>query len=210
MCRSVQQDTFKQLDFSTLAPVDAYRWLASTVTPRPIAWVSTRSRDGINNLAPFSFFQVISDEPPTLLVNVGLRDGMPKDTLRNVQETGELVIQLVSAEQAEAMNASAASLPHGISEFEHCAIPCEPARLVQVARVSGAPVAFECRVAQILPYPAQTPNCHLVFAEVLLAHIDDSVLDERGRIDPARLDLLGRLGGTAYSYTRQRFDMRRP
>lgn len=198
------------LDFSTLSPIDAYRWLSSTVTPRPIAWVSTRSASGISNLAPFSFFQVISDEPPTLLINIGLRDGMPKDTLRNVRETGELVIQLVSAKQAEAMNASAASLPHGISEFEHCTIPCEPARLVQVPRVIGAPIAFECRIAQIQPYPADTPNCHLVFAEVLLAHIDDKVLDERGRIDPARLDLVGRLGGTGYSYTRQRFEMRRP
>lgn len=199
-----------QLDFSALTPAERYRWLTSTVTPRPIAWVSTRSREGISNLAPFSFFQVISSDPPTLLINVGLKDGMPKDTARNAQDTGELVVQLVGAEQAEAMNASAAPLPHGISEFEHCGIDSEPAQLVNVSRVCAAPIAFECRVAQILPYPAESPNCQLIFAEVLLAHVDDKVLDERGRIDPARLDLVGRLGGISYTYTRQRFEMIRP
>ncbi|QGZ30858.1 flavin reductase family protein [Stutzerimonas stutzeri] len=199
-----------QLDFSRLTPADAYRWLTSTVTPRPIAWVSTRSREGISNLAPFSFFQVISSDPPTLLINVGLKDGAPKDTARNAEETGELVVQLVGAGQAHAMNASAAVLPHGHSEFEHCAIASEPASLVDVARVKGAPIAFECRVAQIQPYPLASPNCYLIFAEVLLAHIDDAVLDARGRIDPARLDLVGRLGGISYAYTRERFEMVRP
>ena len=199
-----------QLDFSALTPAERYRWLTSTVTPRPIAWVSTRSHEGVSNLAPFSFFQVISSDPPTLLINVGLKDGMPKDTARNAQDTGELVVQLVGAEQAEAMNASAAALPHGISEFEHCGIASEPAQLVNVSRVCAAPIAFECRVAQILPYPAESPNCQLIFAEVLLAHVDDKVLDERGRIDPARLDLVGRLGGISYTYTRQRFEMIRP
>ncbi|KJH82770.1 flavin reductase family protein [Pseudomonas sp. KSR10] len=199
-----------QLDFCALTPAERYRWLTSTITPRPIAWVSTRSTDGISNLAPFSFFQVISSEPPTLLINVGLKDGMPKDTARNARDTGELVVQLVGAEQVEAMNASAAVLPHGISEFEHCGIASEPAKLVNVPRVCTAPVAFECRVAQILPYPAESPNCHLIFAEVLLAHVADGLLDERGRIDPARLDVVGRLGGISYTYTRERFEMLRP
>ena len=78
------------------------------------------------------------------------------------------------------------------------------------ARVAGAAVAFECRVAQILPYPPIAANCHLIFAEVLLAHIDDAVLNAQGRIDAAKLDLVGRLGGTAYSRTRDTFEMRRP
>ena len=200
-----------QLDFSTLSPLEAYRWLASSITPRPIAWVSTRSAAGVDNLAPFSFFQVISDQPPTLLVNVNLRDdGTPKDTARNVEETGELVIQLVSFAQAEAMNASSATLEAGVSEFAHCAIASVPASRVGALRVADAAIAFECRVAQILPYPAQAPNCHLIFAEVLLAHIDERVLDERGRIDPQRLDLIGRLGGSSYCRTLDRFEMVRP
>lgn len=200
-----------QLDFTQLAPLDAYRWLASTVTPRPIAWVSTLSKDGVSNLAPFSFFQVISDDPPTLMVNVTTRDGGElKDTLRNVQETGELVIQLVSFGKAEAMNASAAWLPHGVSEFENCGIACEPSLRVRAPRVKGVPVAFECRLVEVQPYPRANPNCHMVFAEVLLAHIDDEVLTEAGRVDPQRLDLVGRLGGSAYARTRETFSMARP
>lgn len=200
-----------KLDFTTLSPLEAYRWLASTVTPRPIAWVSSRSADGIDNLAPFSFFQVISDEPPTLMVNVGDRDdGSLKDTLLNARETGELVVQLVNVAQAEAMNASAALLPRDVSEFERCGIVAQPAERVSALRVTGAPVAFECKVAEIQPYPRQTPNCHLIFAEVVLAHLDDSVLDARGRIDPQRLDLLGRLGGQSYTRTRDTFEMVRP
>lgn len=200
-----------QLDFTQLAPLDAYRWLASTVTPRPIAWVSTLSSEGTSNLAPFSFFQVISDDPATLLVNINTRDnGELKDTLRNVQDTGELVIQLVTFAQAETMNASAAWLPHGVSEFEQCGIATEASLRVRPPRVAGVPVAFECRLAEVQPYPRANPNCHLVFAEVLLAHIDDQVLTEAGRVDPQRLDLVGRLGGSAYSRTRETFTMARP
>lgn len=199
------------LDFADLTPLDRYRWLASTVTPRPIAWVSSLSKEGVANLAPFSFFQVISDEPATLMVNVSTRDdGVLKDTLRNSQETGELVIHLVSFAQVEAMNASAAVLPRSDSEFEHCGIASIPSSRVAPPRVAGAAVAFECRVAQIIGYPQQQPNQHLIFAEVLLAHVDDGVLNEKGRIDPHRLDLVGRLGGTAYSRTRETFDLQRP
>ncbi|WP_282343078.1 flavin reductase family protein [Pseudomonas sp. PS02288] len=200
-----------QIDFSALTSLEAYRWMANTVTPRPIAWVSTLSADGVANLAPFSFFQVISDTPPILMVNISTRgDGSLKDSMLNLQETGELVIQLVCADQVEAMNASSATLPRGTSEFEHCGIASEASVRVAPRRVKGAPVAFECRVAQLLPYPAHEPNCTLVFAEILYAHIDQSVLDEQGRIDAGKLDIVGRLGGKSYSYTRERFDLTRP
>ncbi|MEL7940053.1 flavin reductase family protein [Pseudomonas delhiensis] len=200
-----------QLDFSTLAPADAYRWLASTVTPRPIAWVSTLSAEGHGNLAPFSFFQVISDEPPTLMVNTSIRDdGSVKDTLRNVRETGQLVIHLVSAAHAEAMNATAATLPHGVSEIEQAGIATLPSVRVAPPRVAGAVVAFECELAQIQPYPADKPSCYLIFARVLLAHIDDAVLRDERHVDPAKLDLVGRLGGTQYAFTRDTFSMIRP
>ncbi|MCG8907456.1 MULTISPECIES: flavin reductase family protein [Pseudomonas] len=200
-----------QLDFTQLSKAEAYRWLASTVTPRPIAWVSTLSADGQSNLAPFSFFQVISDSPPTLLVNTSVReDGSVKDTLRNVRETGELVIHLVSAAQAEAMNATAAWLPHGVSEIDHAGIATVPSERVAPPRVAGAPVAFECRLAEIMPYPAENPSSLLIFARVLLAHVDDSVMQDERHVDPAKLDLVGRLGGTQYSRTRDTFSMIRP
>lgn len=200
-----------RLDFAALPANEAYRWLTATVTPRPIAWVSTRSAAGADNLAPFSFFQVIGDTPPTLMISIGLRpDGGEKDTLRNLRERGELVIQLVSTAQSEAMSASAASLPHGTSEFERFGIASQPAERVAPLRVAGAAVAFECALAQILPYPAAAPQQHVVFATVLVAHIDDAVLGDSQHIDPVKLDLIGRLGGSAYVRTRELFHIKRP
>lgn len=185
-----------RLDFRQLDGAAAYRWLAATVTPRPIAWISTRSAAGVDNLAPFSFFQVICDAPPTLIVSISPRpDGSEKDTLRNARDSGELVVQLVSQAQAEAMNASSATLGPEVSEFERCGI---------------ASVAFECRLVQAMPYPAEHPSRHLLFAEVLVAHIDDAVLADARHVDPRQLDLVGRLGGNQYTGTRDVFAMTRP
>lgn len=200
-----------RLDFAALGASEAYRWMTAAVTPRPIAWVSTRSADGVDNLAPFSFFQVVCDDPPTLMLSIGARaDGGEKDTLRNLRERGELVIQLVSMAQADAMNATAAGFPHGVSEFERCGVASTPSERVAPPRVAGAAVAFECALASILPYPAARPSHHLVFAEVLLAHIDDAALGDARHIDPAKLDLVGRLGGSAYATTRDVFHLKRP
>lgn len=200
-----------QLDFSALGAAEAYRWLTATVTPRPIAWVSTRSDDGIDNLAPFSFFQVVCDAPPTLMLSISMReDGSVKDTLRNVQHNGELVIQLVSHAQRDAMNASSAALPHARGEFAEFGIAGVAAERVAALRVAAAPVAYECRVAEIKPYPARQPRHHLVFAEVLMAHVDDAVLADARHVDPARLDLVARMGGSLYATTRDTFSMIRP
>lgn len=200
-----------QIDFAALPAHEAYRWLTATVTPRPIAWVSTRSADGIDNLAPFSFFQVVCDAPPTLMLSIGRRpDGSEKDTLRNLRERGELVIQLVSAAQAQTMNATAAAFPHGVSEFERCGVASTPSERVAPPRVAGSAVAFECTLAAIQPYAADAPTHHLVFAEVLLAHIDDAAMADPRHVDAAKLDLIGRLGGAAYVRTRDVFQVERP
>ncbi len=199
------------IDFAALPAHEAYRWLTATVTPRPIAWVSTRSADGIDNLAPFSFFQVVCDAPPTLMLSIGLRpDGGEKDTLRNLRERGELVIHLVSAAQAETMSATAAAFPHGVSEFERCGVASAASERVAPPRVAASAVAFECRLAAIQPYPTDAPSHHLVFAEVLLAHIDDAAMTDARHVDPAKLDLIGRLGGAAYVRTRDVFQLKRP
>jgi flavin reductase (DIM6/NTAB) family NADH-FMN oxidoreductase RutF len=200
-----------QLDFSQLNAADSYRWLSSTVTPRPIAWVSTVSAKGITNLAPFSFFQVICDDPPTLMVNVGLRSpGQMKDTVANVRETGELVIHLVSREQAQQMNETSATLPHDHSEIDASHIATVPSVLVKPPRVAAAAVAFECTLAEIKPYPADNPRQFLIFARVLLGHIDDAVMTDDRHVDPAKLDLVGRLSGSWYATTRDRFALKRP
>ena len=200
-----------RIDFTALPPAEGYRWLTAMVTPRPIAWVSTQSSEGVDNLAPFSFFQVVCDEPPTLMVSIGDRmDGSAKDTLRNARDCGELVIQLVAAAQAEAMNASSAALSPGVSEFERCGIASLPSDLVRPPRVANAAVAFECQVAEIKPYPACAPTHHLLFATVLLAHVDDAVLADARHVDAGKLDLIGRLGGNHYTRTRDTFALTRP
>ena len=189
----------------------AYRWLASTITPRPIAWVSTVSEDGVHNLAPISFFNVICDDPPTFVIAIVPRpDGARKDTLRNAETTGEVVINLVNAALAESMNKSSASLPPELSEFEEFGIAHEPSELVKPWRVAGTPVSYECRVAQVMPYPAERPTRHLIFAEALVAHIDDAVLADERHVDPVKLDIVGRLGGNLYAHTRDIFELQRP
>ncbi len=200
-----------QLDLAGLSAEEAYRWLTATVTPRPIAWVATVSSDGASNLAPFSFFQVICDQPPTLMVNVGLNPGgRLKDTLVNARQTGQMVIHLVNAAMARVMNETAATLPPEVSEIELCGLDTVPATRVGVPRLVHAPVAFECEVERITPYPAESPRQFLIFARVLLAHIDDAVMADERHVDPGKLDLVGRMGGVWYSTTRDRFAMKRP
>ncbi len=209
MCR--KYEITMKVDFSKLTAAESYRWLACTVTPRPIAWVSTRSNAGVNNLAPFSFFQIICDKPATLMVNIAAHEnGKLKDTLNNIRDNGELAIQLVSASLAGQMNESSASLSPEISEFEHASIVGIPSALIKPLRVRDSPVSFECRLAQIIPYPPEKPRWYTVYADVLLAHIDDQVLDIEGRVDPRRLDVLGRLAGNDFCRTQEVLELIRP
>jgi flavin reductase (DIM6/NTAB) family NADH-FMN oxidoreductase RutF len=199
------------LDFSALPPRDAYAWMISTILPRPIAWVSTVSLEGRTNLAPFSFFQGVTSNPPTLLfVPVNTRDGSKKDTLRNIEEVPEFVVHLVSYAAGEAMNRTSALLPYGESEIEAYGIPHVPSRRIRPPRIALAPVAFECTLDRIVAIGEGPLAGNVVFGRILLAHIDDGVLGADGRPDPARLDLIGRMGGETYTRTTERFDLKRP
>jgi flavin reductase (DIM6/NTAB) family NADH-FMN oxidoreductase RutF len=200
-----------ELDFTKLAPRDAYRWMTGTILPRPIAWVATISADGRTNLAPFSFFQGITSSPPTLMfVPVNRRDGTAKDTIRNIREVPEFVVNLVSFELGEKMNATAAELPHGESEFAAFGIAPAPSRSVRPPRVAAAPVAFECTLHSIVPVGEGPLAANVVFGRILNAHVRDKVLDATGHPDPAKLDLIGRLGGNSYTRTTERFELERP
>lgn len=181
------------------------------IVPRPIAWVSTVSATGQTNLAPFSFFQGITSRPPTLMfVPVTKADGTPKDTMRNLEANGEFTVNLVSAELAAVMNATAAPLPHGESEFERFGVASASSERIRPCRVAAAPVALECRVDQIIRVGDEPGVANVVFGRILLAHVADQVLDPTGRIDPAKLDLIGRMGGDDYCTTRDRFTVDRP
>jgi flavin reductase (DIM6/NTAB) family NADH-FMN oxidoreductase RutF len=200
-----------RLDFATLAPRDAYQWMISMILPRPIAWVSTISAEGKTNLAPFSFFQGVCANPPTLMfVPVNNRQGLKKDTVRNIEAVPEFVVNLVPHRLAEQMNATSALLPYGESEFEKFGIAPAPSDLVRPPRVAAAPVAFECRLHQIVNIGEGPLAAHVIFGRILAAHVADAVLGTDGRPDVSKLDLIGRLGGEAYTTTRDTFSIERP
>lgn len=199
------------LDFTALSPRDAYNWMADSITPRPIAWVSTVSPDGKTNLAPFSFFNGITGNPPTLMFSaVTNRAGEKKDTIRNIEATREFVVNLVPYALAERMSACAALLPYGESEFEAFGIAQAASLKVRPPRVAGTPVAFECVLDKIVPVGEGPGSASVVFGRIVSAHVDDAVLGANGRIDAGQLDLVGRLGGEDYATTRERFSLARP
>jgi flavin reductase (DIM6/NTAB) family NADH-FMN oxidoreductase RutF len=190
------------IDMAETGASRAYQWLASTVTPRPVAWVSTLSHSGEGNLAPFSFFQVITGDPPTVMISPLHRgDGGLKDTVLNIQATGEFVISLVPFALVDAMNECSASYPHGVSEFERAGVAPAASTRVKPPRVAASPVSLECMAVQCQPYPADRPSCHVILGRVLAMHIDDAVLGADGRVDPVRLDLVSRMGGDWYGRT---------
>ncbi len=199
-----------QVDFTQLSPRAAYQWMISMIVPRPIAWVSSTSPSGVVNLAPFSFFNGVTSRPPTLMfVPVTKNDGTPKDTLRNIEATEEFVVNLVAAKQAESMNATAAALPPDESEMDRFAIAGVPSEQVKPPRVAGAPVAFECRLEKIIRIGDAPGVANLVLGRILCAHVLDEVLTDAGVIDPAKLDLIGRMGGDDYCTTRDQFTLSR-
>lgn len=199
------------IDFQKLTPRDAYPWLINAINPRPIAWVSTISVDGRTNLAPFSFFQGVCANPPTLLfTGANDRTGKKKDTIHNVEQVPEFVVNIVSYALREPMNLSSAPLPAGESEFEKFDIASVPSSLVRPPRVAASPVAFECRLDRIVRIGEGPLAGNVVFGTVLCAHVSESVLGDDGRIDPRKLDTIGRMGGDHYTRTTELFTIKRP
>lgn len=199
------------LDFQSLKPRDAYAWMIGTILPRPIAWVSSISAEGKTNLAPFSFFQGVTSNPPTLMfVPVNTRDGTKKDTVRNIEATREFVVNLVPYALAEPMNNSSALLPYGESEFEVFDVASVPATKVRPPRVARAPVSFECELHSIVHIGEGPLAANVIFGRILVAHVADEVLGTDGKPDAGKLDLIGRLGGESYARTTERFSLKRP
>ncbi len=199
------------LDFETLSTRNVYQWMTSTILPRPIAWVSTISPDGRTNLAPFSFFQGVTANPPTLMfVPVNNRDGEKKDTIRNIELVPEFVVNLVSHALAASMNDTAALLPYGESEFSRFGVAPAPSIRVRPPRVAETPVAYECILDRIVNIGEGPLAANVVFGRILAGHIRDDVIGAGGLPDSAKLDLVGRLGGEDYTRTREIFNLVRP
>lgn len=182
------------LDPRSATPADVYRFMISAVVPRPIAWVSTRGADGRANLAPFSYYIALSSRPPLVGVSFFDRPGDAKDTLRNLRETGEFVINVVSEPLLAAMARTAGEWPRAVSEFAIAGLAEAPSERVAAPRVAASPLQLECRLERELALGENT----FVIGEVLLARVDDAVLTD-GRVDPAKLAAVGRLGGELYA-----------
>ena len=199
------------IDPASAPPRDVYRMMVSLITPRPIAWVSTLSPQGISNLAPFSFFNGIGANPPTLLFcPVNNRHGQKKDTLRNVETTPEFVVNVVPYALAKPMNDTSEELPYEVSEFEKVGIATEASTRVKPPRVKDSPIHLECVVHQILNLGTGPLGANVVIGRILLIHVADSVLGPDGQIDPLKLDTIGRMGGSTYTRTTTLFDLTRP
>lgn len=197
------------------SPQDIYKLLVGSVVPRPIAFVSSMDAEGVRNLAPFSFFTVASANPPIVCfcpmmrgaTNTGLQP--TKDTLRNIIATREFVVNIVSEEFAEQMNACSAELAPEVDEFLVSGLTPVASDLVRPPRVGESHVQMECRLQQIVHVSTEPLGGSLVLGEVLRFHVSESLLDNF-RIDPDKLHAIGRMAGSTYTRTRDRFDMERP
>ncbi|WP_034385789.1 flavin reductase family protein [Deinococcus sp. YIM 77859] len=196
---------FEHFDFAALDPADRYKLLTGTVVPRPIAWVTTLNADGGVNLAPFSFFGLLGSDPAVVAFAPGDRpDGTPKDTALNLRSGGEFTVNLVSADLAPVMNATATDFPRGMDEAATLGITLVPGTLVRVPRVAASPAALECREVQTV----LIGRTRVILGEVLGLHLRaDALLDaQRFQVNTAALDLVGRMGGRGtYTHTRDTF-----
>src|SRR5688500_5335093 len=194
------------LRLSELPALERYKLLIGLVIPRPIAWISTRSANGVANCAPFSFFNVFSEDPPLCVVGINPRssDGAMKHSLKNIRRTGEFVVNLVDEASANAMHLSSEELPEEESEFEKAGLTQATAALVQHPRIAEAAACLECRLFQLIEVSATR---ELVLGEILLVHARDGIIDPKTkRISEQAYHPIGRLFGNRYCSTRQRFN----
>src|SRR5665213_602473 len=214
MNETVAHAAMRTLNPSEQSPQDTYKLLVGSVVPRPIAFVSSMDAQGVRNLAPFSFFTVASANPPIVCfcpmvrgVNTNL---LPtKDTLRNIVATHEFVLNIVSEEFASQMNACSADLPPDVDEFVVSGLTPLASEIVRPPRVAESHVQMECRLQQVVAVSTEPLGGSLVLGEVLRFHVSASLLDNF-RIDPGKLQAIGRMAGSTYTRTRDRFDMERP
>jgi len=194
------------LELAQLPPLERYKLLIGLVIPRPIAWISTSSENGVANCAPFSFFNVISEEPPLCIISFNWRsDRTIKHTLKNIRRTGEFVVNLADEGTANAMHASGAELPESESEFAKAGLTAAPAKLVKHPRIAEAAASFECRLERRIQFG---PEREMVVGEILLIHAREGIIDPvTKRISEDLYRPVGRLFAERYCTTRERFNL---
>src|SRR5437763_4519516 len=194
------------LELARLTAHERYKLLIGLVIPRPIAWISTWSENGLANCAPFSFFNVFSEDPPLCVIGINpRRDGAMKHSLKNIRRTREFVVNLVDEACANAMHVSSYEFAEDVSEFDKAGLSTAPAAMVQQPRIAEAAACLECRVERILEISATR---ELVLGEILLVHARDGIIDpQTKRISEQHYRPIGRLFADRYCTTRQRFHL---
>ena len=202
----------RAIDPGQYPAAEIYKLMISLIVPRPIAFVSSLDAAGVRNLAPFSYFTGCSTNPPVVCFCAAVRAGpLPqKDTLRNVMATGEFVVNIVSEEFAEKMNLCSAEVSPEVDEFELSGLTPLPAELVKPPRVAESKAQMECRLRQIVPVSDKPGGGSLVLGDVLRFHVLEGILTDGLKVDPDKLNAIGRMGGPTYTRTRDRFEMQRP
>lgn len=183
-----------------IATPDLHQYMIGAIAPRPIAFVSTLSPQGVANVAPYSFFNAFSSNPPLVIFssNRKVKGNTTKDTLKNVEETGECVINIVNYNMVYQMSLASVEYPSDVSEFEKSGLTPVASDLVQPFRVKESPVQMECTVREIIKLGAKGGAGNLVICQVVRMHIDENMLTETGRLDPYKLDLVARMGRHYY------------
>ncbi len=196
------------LAVDALDPADAYKLMVSAIVPRPIAWVSTIGADGTPNLAPFSFYNGVAGPPPVVMFSPELRDGRPKDTLRNVRETGEFVLNVVDEALAAQMCHTSGDWPYAASEYDLAGLAMAASVDVRPPRVADAPVAMEARVTQVVPVTGTEYT--MILGRIVRFHLRAGLLRENGSLDVRLLRPVARLGAAEYATIGEVFRMRPP
>jgi flavin reductase (DIM6/NTAB) family NADH-FMN oxidoreductase RutF len=201
---------YSSFDLSSMSTGNSYKLLASLVMPRPIAWITTIDAEGVVNAAPFSFFNLVSANPPLAAIGFSAAsDREGKDTLANIRATGELVINMVSEELAQAMNITATAAPRGMDELALAGLACAESVQVKPPRIAASPASLECRTFQIIDPGGDSM---ILLAQVVHVHVRSDSFENEARlhIDPAMLKLVGRMhGGGGYCTTRDLFELDR-
>lgn len=198
------------VDPAQTTPGNIYKLLIGSITPRPIAFVSTVNKDGVNNLAPYSFFTGVSANPPVIgfspMINM---EGRLRDSRLNSEAYKEFVVNVVSEDIAAKMNATAVDVPPEVDEFELSGLTPAPCNIVSAPRVKEARISMECKLIQVVELSKEKLSGAFVMGEIVQFHIADEIFDNY-RIDADKLNTVGRMGGMSYTRTTDRFDLQRP
>jgi flavin reductase (DIM6/NTAB) family NADH-FMN oxidoreductase RutF len=187
---------FTTLDATTMDTATAYRLLVGAVVPRPVAWITTRSKEGVVNAAPFSSYNYVAHSPPMVAVNIGTKEGQLKDTARNIVETGEFVVNVATFDAMDLMHGCSADYPSETSEIEALGIELLPGERIAVPRVAVSPIQMECRLERAITLGRGLNTLYI--GEVLLFHLSSTVFDGR-YVDSVKLRPIARLGGPLYA-----------